>query len=155
MASTLTGPMAAAATAPLVGSTAFGVPAKLVGYYTLAAALVINDVIQLLRVPPGAKVVDGKVVTCALDTATAVVWDLGHGGDVDEYIDGSVKGRSSTYGVQFFGENATCDWVTSGPLAISETDEDTIDMKIITAPTTSTTSGTIYLYCDLAPSGSY
>ena len=152
---TLTGAQAAAATSNLVGAVAFGQTCKLVGSYTLTAALALNDVVQLLRVAPASKVVDGKIVVPGLDTGTAVVIDVGYGGDADEFIDGSIKGRSSTYGVEFFGGNATCDWVTGGPKVLSETDEDTIDMLVATGPTTGTTSGTIYLYCDVAPPGSY
>jgi hypothetical protein len=105
------------------------------GSYAITAALVINDVIQMVRVPAGATVLDVLLVVPDLDASTGLTLDVGYGGDPDYWIAASTAGQAAAL------VRATA--ATALPLAF--TAEDTIDILIHAAPTTSATTGTLYL----------
>lgn len=109
------------------------------GEYDIAtgSAFIINDVVQMVKVPSGARILYAKVTVPALDSSTGVVWALGDGGDDDRFITGSTVGRSAAGGV------VTINTVNS---EYTYTADDTIDFKITTAATgTASTTGTIYV----------
>lgn len=112
------------------------------GTYTVSAgsALVVNDVIQMVPIPVGARVVSCTLHTTDLDSnvSPAVVLDVGDGGDTDRYIDGSTKGQ--TGGTDFIGTG-----ITTLTQAYTYTADDTVDVLVQTAPATGATTFTIVL----------
>lgn len=103
--------------------------------YELTAALVINDVIQMVKVPAGATILDVKVMADDLDTGSspAIVLAVGDGTTADRFITGSTIAQGG--GIASLG-------VATG-LLYQYTADDTIDVKITTAPATGATEGTI------------
>lgn len=113
------------------------------GRYTLnSAALVANDVIQMVAVPAGARVLDVTVCLNDLDSGTSVGVVVG---------DGSVTNRFIT---------VTTQGVTGGVLRMNQvgttgaffqyTVNDTIDIKVATAPETGLTTSVVSLVALLA-----
>lgn len=109
------------------------------GEYEITAALVISDVVQMVRVPAGATILEVTLATDDLDTgAAAIVLDVGDGTTTDRFIDASLAAQVAANDVvsrinQVDGLN------------YKYTAEDTIDVIVATAPATGTTSGTIRL----------
>lgn len=105
--------------------------------YTLTAALVINDVIQMVKVPAGATIIDVLVSAPDLDTGSspAIVLAVGDGTTPARFISGSTIAQAG--GIAKLG-------VVAGVL-YQYTADDTIDIKVITAPATGATEGTISL----------
>jgi len=105
--------------------------------YTVTAALVVNDVIQMVKVPSGAIITGVTIGATDLDTngAPAIVLDVGDGDDTARFIDGATVGQgggsSDTLAVAGFGYTYSAD--------------DTIDVIVQVAPATGATSGTISL----------
>ena len=109
------------------------------GTYDLAAALVVNDVIELVKIPQGHVIVDAIVDCDDLDSdgSPAIVMDFGEvGGDVDALIAASTVGQA--------GGLARMDQKT-GPRLIASSAEMTLGAKVTTAPATGATTGTIGL----------
>jgi hypothetical protein len=107
------------------------------GSYAITAALVINDVIQMVKVPAGATVFDVLVVVPDLDSngTPLITLDVGYGGDPDYFIAAATTGQA--------GGLVRATAATALPLAF--TTEDTIDILVKAAPATSATTGTLYL----------
>lgn len=103
--------------------------------YEIAAALVVNDVIEMVKVPAGAVIHDVILGTDDLDSGTDLVLDVGDGSVTDRFIDGATIGQ--TAGVARLNE-------VDG-LNYQYTSADTIDVKVQVAPGTGATSGTIRL----------
>lgn len=103
--------------------------------YDLATALALNDVIRSPELPAGATVFEVLVVATDLDTngTPAITLDVGYGGDVDYFIDGSTVGQA--------GGVASASAATAKPLVLAE--KDTIDILVSTAPATGATSGSV------------
>ena len=95
-----------------------------VGTYELTAALVVDDVIEMVRVPAGCTVTDVTLITDDLDTGTALTLDVGYGGNDDYFIAASTVGQA--------GGLVRASAATAFPLAF--TSEDTIDVHVDTAP---------------------
>jgi hypothetical protein len=112
--------------------------------YTLTAALAENDIIEMIPVAPGERVVDLILVSEDLDThvSPTITFDVGDGDDVDRYIDGSTIGQ--TGGVARMGSGVASD---AAAIAINKlyTAADTIDVKVSAAVATGATTGTIRL----------
>ena len=88
-----------------------------------------GDVIELVRVPNGARVLELVFTSEDLDSATSHVFDVGYGGDVDVFIDGTTIGQSG--GVARLGAGVAA---AANDLVFHKfTTEDTIDAKVITA----------------------
>lgn len=106
--------------------------------YALSAALALDDVIQMVKIPAGATVLDVKLTADDLDTnaAPAIVLDVGDGGDTDRFIDGSTIGQSG-------GITASMN-VRTGFLH-AYTAEDTIDVHVQVGPATGAASGNVKL----------
>ena len=106
--------------------------------YTLTAALALNDVIQMVRIPQNATIISMTLSADDLDSngSPAIVLDVGDGSDTDRFIDGSTIGQAG--GVEPAINNK------AGHLH-QYTSEDTIDVLVQVAPATGATSGTIKL----------
>jgi hypothetical protein len=107
-----------------------------IGTYEITAALVINDVFQMVKVPKGAVILDVTLWTDDLESSgTASVLAVGDGGAAARFITTSAVGQAG-------GRQAMN--VING-VGYAYTVEDTIDVSVTTAPTTGATSGTITL----------
>jgi len=108
--------------------------------YEATTKLIINDVIQMCKVPAGATVVEVVLSCDDLDTSAtpAAVLAVGDGDDVDRYIKDSTIGQ--TGGTVRLGSGI----VIADCLGYEYTAADTIDVKITTAPAAGGT-GTITL----------
>lgn len=142
MASTLLSPQAAA------GIQAHSLPGAGVviaarAKYTLIAALVINDVIQMVKVPKGACILEVILTSDDLDSSTGVVLAVGDGVTADRFISGSTVGQAG--GIVRMGSGVTAA-NQSGASAFQYTVDDTVDVKVTTAPSgTAATTGDIVL----------
>jgi hypothetical protein len=136
MASTFTSNYAAS-TYPAAGHGMGNDLKAVTGSYALTAALVLDDIIQMVRVPAGATVLDVTLKVPDLDShgSPAITLDVGYGGDDDYWIVANTVGQAGG----FIRASAT----TTVPLAF--TSEDTIDIHVDTAPATGATTGTLYL----------
>lgn len=107
------------------------------GTYTVTAALALNDVIEMVRIPAGARIIGCMLEATDLDTggSPAIVLDVGDGSDTDRLIDGATIGQAG---------GVTTTMVATGTL-YQYTSEDTIDVLVQVAPATGATSGTIEL----------
>lgn len=105
--------------------------------YTTTAAIVINDVIQMVKVPKGATVLDLYLDTTDLDSngAPAITMSVGDGNSTARYINATTIGRTGG----FIGPNAATQAVP-----YTYTSEDTIDVTFPAAPATYA-AGTIKL----------
>lgn len=105
--------------------------------YELTAALVVDDVIQMLKVPIGAIILDVVLSTDDLDTSGSptLVLDVGDGDNDDRLISASTVGQAG--GVAYMDE--------IDALLYQYTADDTIDVSVKTAPATGASSGTINL----------
>jgi hypothetical protein len=132
MASTFKSAKAASGIQPRAG---LGVQ-SVTGEYEIAAALVINDVIEMVKIPAGACILEVILVSDDLDTAgPSIILDVGDGSVSDRFIDGSTVG--GTAGVDRLNEVDGLGYVYAA--------EDTIDIKVQVAPTTGAASGTLRL----------
>ena len=132
MATTFTNAKAAAGVQARVGLDTITVFAE----HEISAALVVNDVIQMVKVPAGAVILDVKLASDDLDSAgPAIVLDVGDGTVTDRFIDGATVAQGS--GVTSLNE-------VDG-LLYEYTAEDTIDILVQVAPATGATSGTLRL----------
>lgn len=101
-------------------------------------AFVVNDVVQMVKVCAGTRVVGCVLSVPALDSSTGIVVAVGDGDDDDRFITASTIGRSSTMGVANLNNHAG--------LLYQYTADDTIDFKVTTvASGTPVTTGTIRL----------
>ncbi len=105
--------------------------------YEVTTALVINDVIQMVKVPKNCTVTDVKLIVDDLDTGTTITLSVGNGDDPDYFISASTVGQA--------GGVARADAATGFPLAL--TANDTIDVLVAAAPTGGGT-GTVTLVVD-------
>jgi hypothetical protein len=107
-----------------------------VTYEISTAELQLNDVVQMLPVASGAIILEVILAVDDLDTATsqAVVLDIGDGSDDDRFIAASTAGQGG--GVTRLNSVAG--------LLYKYTADDTIDLKVSTAPGTAA-AGTVSL----------
>lgn len=107
------------------------------GTYELAAALVVNDIIQMVKIPKGARIVNVILGTDDLDSGAspAIVLAVGDGTTADRFISGSTVAQAG--GVATIGKVDGVGYVYTA--------DDTIDIKVTTAPATGATSGTLNL----------
>ena len=89
--------------------------------YAVTVAPVLNDVVELVRLPAGSVVVDVTLRSSDMDTngTPLMTMSVGYGGDDDYMIAASTVGRT--------GGVARADAVTFVPLTLAA--EDTIDLK--------------------------
>lgn len=140
---TLTVPTARAGT-PARTAGLSGQPVTVYGEYSLAAALALNDVIQMVRVPAGARVTDLSLAATDLDTggSPAITLSVGDGGATARYISASTIGQA--------GGIANGISVATG-FGYLYTAEDTIDVLVAAGPAIGATSGTVRLAVTYIP----
>ena len=133
MATTYTADNAAAGKQARAGVGLQSVSSK----YTMTAALVINDVIKMCKVPAGAVIQDIILSTSDLDTASspAVTLSVGDGSDTDRFLSASTIGQAG--GIARLTPHLGHGYQYAA--------EDTIDILVAAAPTTSVTDGTLML----------
>lgn len=103
------------------------------------AAFVINDVVQMLKVPKGARVLEAILTVTDLDTSTGIVVAVGDGLVADRYISGQTTGQAG--GTVRLGAG-----IATNTAAYTYLTDDTIDVKVTTAATgTAAVTGTITL----------
>lgn len=101
-----------------------------------AGALGLNDVLQMLKVPMGARIKNVILSVPDMDTSTGVVLSVGIGGDTDKFIAAVTTGQAG--GVAVMNNQDGHDYVMTA--------EDTIDILVATAATgTAATTGTLRL----------
>lgn len=101
----------------------------------VTAAVNAADVYQMVQVFAGETVHDVKVKSSDLDAATALIFDIGDGGDVDRYIDGSTIGQAG--GVDHEAADLVPQLYTA---------DDTIDILCTIAPGTDVATGTLEMW---------
>ncbi len=108
--------------------------------YALTAALVDEDIIQMVKLPKGSRVIDLVLSVTDLDTnvSPAIILEVGDGADVDRYIDASTIGQ--TGGTVRLGSG-----ITTNTQAFTSTADDTIDVHVETAPATGAATGSLTL----------
>lgn len=109
--------------------------------YEAAVALVIDDIIQMVKVPLGATILDIILSVDDMDGGSALVLDVGDGNDDDRYILGTTIGQGG--GTVRLGQGIT-GAAAANALNYTYTAEDTIDVHVDTAPA-SVGTGTIAL----------
>lgn len=112
--------------------------------YDFTAAFVVDDIIQMIPVAIGERVIDLQlIVETDLDSSTGVVLDVGDGDDPDRYIDGATVGQAGGFAALGSGIVTAA---AAAALNKKYTAADTIDVKIATAASgTPAASGTIRL----------
>lgn len=108
--------------------------------YEAAVALVINDVIQMVKVPVGATILDVILGVDDLDSGTDVTLSVGDGTTVNRFISAATIGQGG--GVVRLGQGIT-GAAAADCVGYEYAAEDTIDIKVIAAPTGGT--GTLKL----------
>lgn len=108
-----------------------------VGTYVLSAALALNDVIQMVKVPQGATILNVILAATDLDTggSPAIALTVGDGSDADRFITSSTVGQAG--GIASLNAAAGAGY--------KYTATDTIDVTVATGPATGATSGTVTL----------
>lgn len=112
--------------------------------YDFTAALVIDDIIQMIPVAAGERVINLQlIVETDLDSSTGVVLDVGDGDDPDRYIDGTTIGQAGGFAAYGSGVVTAA---AAAALNKKYTAADTIDVKVAVAPSgTPAAAGTIRL----------
>lgn len=116
--------------------------------YALSAALVVNDIIEMLELPPGMVVVDVILDTADLDTGTTITLSVGIlAGTV-----GDTTVANRTNGAQFIASSTIGQTggiarlsVTGGTRVAPSDDRRSIGVSVPVAPTTGATTGTVSL----------
>lgn len=108
-----------------------------VASFTVSTALAENDVIEMVKVPAGATVVDLWLSAEDLDTGAtpSITLDVGDGDDTDRYLAGSTIGQAGGF--------ARMDTQTGAGHSYAA--EDTIDVLVSAAVATGATDVTVKL----------
>jgi hypothetical protein len=112
------------------------------GEYTISAALVINDIVNLFYLPPRARIIGGFIKSADLDSnvSPAVTLDVGDAGDPDRYFAASTVGQAG-------GVDAT---MAATGVDYLNTARTLVYLTVHAAPATSASTGTIVVsitYC--------
>ena len=101
----------------------------------ISAALVVNDVIQMVKIPNRATILEVILATDDLDQSTGLRLAVGDGSDVDRFISADDVGEAGGF--------VRLNNITGFLHQYSA--EDTIDIKATVAPGSGQTSGTLKL----------
>lgn len=106
--------------------------------YSLTAALALNDVVEMLRVPKNARITGVALKVSDLDTggSPAIVLNVGDTGDADRLITAATTGQAG---------GTTTALVSSTGQFYQYTAETVIAVTVATGPATGATTGTIEL----------
>lgn len=99
--------------------------------YEASVALVLDDIIQMVKVPAGATVLDVRLTVDDCDSGSGLVLDVGDGDDDDRYILGTTIGQGG--GTVRLGSGITGATAATNSLHTYSA-EDTIDIHVDTAP---------------------
>lgn len=115
--------------APVAASRIAGQPVTVYSDFTFPAAPVINDVVQMIKVPKGATMVSVALGSDDLDTngSPLITLDVGDGGDVDRFIAASTIAQAGTIPVE---------GILKTGFGFAYTADDTIDITVKAAPAT-------------------
>lgn len=102
-----------------------GESASIVSTYEVGTALVVDDIIQMVKVPRDCTVTDVILVVDDLDSGTTITLDVGYGGNDDYFVVANTVGQA--------GGLIRSGAATAFPLELSA--NDTIDVHVDTAPT--------------------
>ncbi len=110
------------------------------GEYTISAALVINDTIDMFYLPPNARVKRGFIKSADLDSggSPAITLDLGDSGDTDRYFAASTVAQAG--GVDVTMAATGVDYLNTAKTLVT--------LLVKAAPATSATTGTIVVEID-------
>lgn len=110
------------------------------GEYTISAALVINDVINLFYLPPNARVKRGFIKSADLDSnvSPAITLDVGDAADPDRYFAASTVAQAG-------GVDVT---MAATGVDYNNTARTLVSLLVKAAPATSATTGTIVVTID-------
>lgn len=109
------------------------------GTYAIGAALVINDVIRMVKVPAGATILEVILSSDDVDSAgPSVVYGVGDSGSTTRFISACLAGQVASNLV-------VCRTNTIAGVGYLEAAEEFISVNVTTAPATSTTTGTLNL----------
>lgn len=109
--------------------------------YQLHSSPTTNDVIEMVKLPAGANLVDLVVQAATLDSGASFTFNVGDGGSTSRFVSGSTVGQSA--GTQRLNQAQV--------VPHQYTAEDTIDIKIGTSPATTQTNNislTAYYFYD-------
>jgi hypothetical protein len=109
-----------------------------------SATLANNDVLQMVKIPAGAKIVDMYLACSDIDSgANTITLDIGDSDDVDRFFDGSTLaqagGHFGTSAQARLGANITAANFFANPCCKLFTVADTIDILLLTIGTAATT----------------
>lgn len=106
------------------------------GTYALAGALALNDIVEMVKLPRGAAVLDVVLTTDDLDTggSPAIVLAVGDYGDAARFITGATIGQAG--GLARAGTKAV-------PYVYS--DDAIVTVKVTTGPATGAATGNVSL----------
>ena len=100
--------------------------------HTNTVAYVVNDVIEMIKIPKGATVLDVKLASDDIDGGSNLTLSVGDGSVVDRYIKDSTVGQAG--GVAVYGSGVSGAMGNAVNLGYTYTADDTIDVKVTTAP---------------------
>lgn len=128
----------AALDAPVAASRIAGQPVTVYSEYAIAAALVINDRIRMVKVPKGATVIGAMLGADDLDTngAPTITLDVGDDGTSDRFIAASTIGQTGA---------APASAIVKAGFGYAYPADDTIDILVKAAPATGAATGTLRL----------
>lgn len=138
MATTFQSSKVASGVQPLAGIGVHDVYAV----YELTAALVINDVIQMVKIPTGATVTQVTLSCDDIDSGSTLTLSVGDDSVVDRFIKTSTIGQAG--GTVTLGSGIT-GAAAADALTYQYTADDTIDIKAIAAATGAGTGATVRL----------
>jgi hypothetical protein len=105
-------------------------------------AFIDEDVLQLVKIPAGATILDWILDLPPLESSTGLVWDLGDADSTGRFATGCVQGRSGAGAIVRPGSTGA----VVGGTQYAYTVDDTIDFHVTTvASGTPVTSGIIKL----------
>jgi hypothetical protein len=143
MATTYTS-AAAQSTSPAFQVSERGVMMVAYGEYTLTSAAelgTINNVIEMVKVPAGAKIMGLLAEMVDNDGGTSFTLDIGDGGSTARFVAASTVGQAAGY--------VTSSSLVAASLGYRYTSADTIDFLVHAAPASAAaTSGTVRLRVD-------
>jgi hypothetical protein len=129
---------AAAASAPVAASRIAGQPVTVYSEYAIGAALALNDLIRMVKMPAGARVLGVTLGADDLDTggSPAITLDVGDDADPDRYVAASTIGQTGA---------APTGAILKAGFGYVYSEDDTIDILVKAAPATGATTGTLRL----------
>lgn len=109
--------------------------------YTILAVLATGDIIEMVKIPKGAVILDLVLTAEDLSTGADIILNVGDGGDIDRFIDSSTIAQAG--GVARLGAGVAAA-ALDGAAYFTYAADDTIDVQV-EAGGTATATGDITL----------